>query len=296
MLAAALAGCGQPAASPRTATGVVLLDLGDGHEVARVAAGSDPVAVVVSADGATAYVSDNQPGLVRAIELSSRRVTWTATVGGRPGPLLLSGGRLWVSLYGTGSLASLDPGSGRLLETRPVCPSPGQLVEWRGQVWTLCGGGAAASAAGASLPAPAGFGLAAGPGGLWAAGYDSGEVQRLDAPGRAAPPSGQHPFWLSMTGDGSLLVAAEASDEDRGSGSVSLLEAGGAVRVLAGPRDPDQAVESAGVVYVAAHGDRRVLVLRAGSPEIAWAPGLDPVALAVDPALKLLVVVSDERE
>lgn len=296
MLVTVLAGCGQPAVPPAPGTGLVLLDLGDGREVARVPAGSDPVAVVLSADGATAYVADNQPGLVRAIELRSRRVTWTATVGGRPGPLLLSGGKLWVSLYGTGSLVALDPASGRLLETRQVCPSPGQLAEWRTEIWTLCATGGAASTAGAARPAPAGFGLAAGSGGLWAASYDSGRLVRLDAPGEVVLPPGQHPFWLSVTADGSLLIAAEATDEDRGAGSVSRLDLGGAVRIVAGPRDPDQAVESEGVIYVAAHGDRRVLVLRAGSPELAWAPGLEPVALAVDPALKLLVVVSNERE
>lgn len=254
------------------------------------------MAVTLSADGATAYVSDNQPGLVRAIDLRSRRQAWKAALGGRPGPPLLSGGRLWVSLYGSGSLAALDPSTGRLLETRPACPSPGQLAEWRGQVWTLCGNGGAVSAAGDRLPAPAGFGLAAGPRGLWAAAYGSGRLVRLDVPAEVGLPVGQHPFWLSVTADGSLLVAAEAGDEDRGAGSVTLLAPDAAATVLASPRDPDQAVESAGVVYVAAHGDRRVLVLRGGSLETAWARGLNPVALAADPALKLLVVVSDERE
>lgn len=296
LLAAGLVGCGSPAAGPPTGSGIVLLDLGDGHQVATIAAGSDPVGVTLSADGAIAYVSDNQPGLIRAIDLRARRPAWQAAVGGRPGPLLLSGGRLWVSLFGSGSLVALDPSSGRLLEKRPVCPSPGQLAEWRGQVWTLCGGGGAVSTAGEGLPAPGGFGLAAGEEGLWAAAYGAGRLVRLDVPGEVELPSGQHPFWLSLAGDGSLLVAAEASDEDRGVGRVARLGPDGAVSLLAGPRDPDQAVESAGVVYVAAHGDGRVLVLRSGSPERVWARGLSPVALAVDPALKLLILVTDDRE
>ncbi len=66
---------------------------------------------------------------------------------------------------------------------------------------------------------------------------------------------------------------------------------------LLGARDPDHAVEWDQRIYVAAHGDRQVTVLGKAPGRVShWLRGGAPVAQAVDPALGLLVVVTNARE
>jgi len=101
-----LAGCGTsvPVASnqPYPATGLVLLSLTDGSTRAAASIGSDPVAVTVSIDGATAYVADSSPGDVYAVGLPALKISWKQHVGGAPFGLLLHSGSLYVSLYDGG--------------------------------------------------------------------------------------------------------------------------------------------------------------------------------------------------
>ncbi|HKV88724.1 MAG TPA: YncE family protein, partial [Candidatus Dormibacteraeota bacterium] len=72
------------------ATGLVLVDLKGGAQVASLSVGTDPVAVTVSADGAFAYVADSSPGDVYAVNLAHRAVSWRSHVGGAPFGLLLA--------------------------------------------------------------------------------------------------------------------------------------------------------------------------------------------------------------
>ncbi|MGA8923051.1 MAG: hypothetical protein WB682_07885, partial [Candidatus Dormiibacterota bacterium] len=76
----ALVACGDamsaPAAAPYPATGIVLLSLKDGARVAAASIGSDPVAVIVSDDGTTAYLADSSPGDVYAVRLPGLAVAW----------------------------------------------------------------------------------------------------------------------------------------------------------------------------------------------------------------------------
>ncbi len=64
---------------------------------------------------------------------------------------------------------------------------------------------------------------------------------------------------------------------------------------LATPRDPDQVIMAGARVFVPAHGDEHVLVID-GSATTSWAEGIAPVALAADPLLNLLVVVTNSHE
>jgi DNA-binding beta-propeller fold protein YncE len=257
----------------------------------------DPVAVGLSPDGATAYVSDNAGGKVYAVDLPSLRSRWAATTGGRPGPIFAQGGSVWVSLYGAGQVAELDPARGSLLSRRATGPGPGQIVPQRGELYTA-GKDGVWQVGGARLSPLSGFGLASAGGALWAAAYAAETVDRVADGKTVQLPAGLHPFWLSLAAGGGLLVAAERDVEDSDPGAVLSLEPPDfSPRVLLRAIDPDEVVEAGGRIFVAAHGAREVDVLTpAGGRVGAWARGSSPVAIAVDEPLKSLLVVLDERE
>ncbi len=245
----------------------MLLSLKTGALVAQRSVGDDPLAVSLAPDGQTAYVADNDLGDVFALRLPSLRLAWRTHVGGAPGPMLVIGDSLFVSEYDAGVAAEIDRSTGRVLGTQPVGPHPGELVLWQDRV----------TAAGA------GFGLAEVRGSLWTW-------------GRLPALPGLHPFWLQPGSGSELLVTEEGLPEDAAAGAViSLDTVSGRVTTLAAPKDPDQVVRSGADVFVAAHGDREVLVLRAGR-SFSWARGADAVALAPDAGLGLLVVVTDAAE
>lgn len=246
----------------------MLLDLKTGAVVAQTALGTDPLAVTLAADGRTAYVVDNDLGDVFALRLPSFKQAWRTHVGGQPGGLLLQGSSLFVSRYEAAAITELDATTGRVLSTRGTAPRPGEMVIWQEQLVTS---------------GDHGFGVAVAGDSLWT--YAS---LRL--------PAGLKPFWLQPGSRGELLATAEGTPEDTAAGGVfSIDTASGQATLLATPRDPDEAVRSGDEVFVAAHGDHHVLVLRGGK-QVAWAPGAEAVALAPDAALGLLVVVTDADE
>jgi DNA-binding beta-propeller fold protein YncE len=255
--------------TPKTppAEGVLLLNLETGALIGQRSLGADPLAVTLAPDGQTAYVADNDLGDVFALRLPSLREEWRTHVGGAPGGLLVHDSALYVSEYDTATVAQLDAASGRQVGTQAVAPHPGQLV-WRDGVVTSGGEG---------------FGVAEVGGELWTG-------------GRLRLAEGLKPFWLQAGRQNELLVTAEGSPEDTAPGAVMSIDTNsGAITTLATPRDPDQAIRSGGDVFVAAHGDHEVLVLRDGT-QLHWARGAEVVALAPDPALNLLVVVADADE
>ncbi len=285
-----------PAAAPPPSAGLLLLSLADGSVRAVRALGEDPVAVALSPDGRRAYVSDNAPGIVRAVDLPSLRVLWETQVGGRPGPLLAAGEQVLVSLFEAGQVAALAAADGSPLARHPVGRGPGQLAVVAGAVLVACADGRLWGLDGTSRPAGAGFGLAAGPGGAWTADYADGRLVRAEDGLAVALPPGLHPFWLTAAGGG-VLAAAEGDDEDRDAGAVLELDAGLRLQPRAAARDPDQVEAAGGRLFVAAHADRHVLVVESGSSRRwVWAPGAAPVAVAPDTALGLLLVVTDARE
>lgn len=246
----------------------MLLNLQTGAVVGERGLGADPLAVALAPDGKTAYVADNELGDVFALRLPSLRQAWRAHVGGAPGPMLVAGGSLFVSEYDTGVAAELDRTTGRALGSVPVGPHPGELAVVAGRV----------SAAGG-----AGFGYAVADGAAWT---DS----------RLPQLPGLKPFWLQPGRPHELLVTEEGSPEDTAAGAVLAIDTTtGDVSTIATPRDPDEAVRSGSDVFIAAHGDREVLDLRSGEPA-RWAPGAEAVALAADPQLGLLVVITDADE
>jgi hypothetical protein len=293
--------CGGSA--PATATGeypesgLVLLSLTDGTQRGSGSIGTDPVAVIVSGDGKTAYVADSAPGDVYAVRLPGLQVAWKQHVGGAPFGLLLHSERLFVSLFDGASVVELEPSSGRKLATHPVpqgaavmtTDGAGHVVVagTRGQLNVIDGG---------QLAAGNGFGVALAGGQLWSADYERAELVPAGDDHRVGLPLPLFPFWLAQGGGDTLLIAAEGGTEDSDPGGVfSFDPVTGAFKTLATPKDPDQVLQSGSTIFVPAHGDRDVLAIKDGSSS-AWAPGAAAVALAPDPALGLLVVAVNAHE
>jgi DNA-binding beta-propeller fold protein YncE len=279
-------------------TGLVLLDLKSGAQIATLSVGMDPVAVTVSPDGAFAYLADSSPGDVYAVNLAQRSVKWRAHVGGAPFGLLLAAGHLYVSLFTVAMVDELDIGTGMVLASHPVGQGPAAMAldveghplvaERSGFVASVDGGGV--------IPAGHGYGIATLDADTWTCGYAEATIVRAGDGNTFQVPQGLHPFWLSEGAAGTILIAAEGNDEDADPGGVFMLDPGtGAFTTLARPRDPDQVIESGATVFVAAHGDKEVLKI-AGESTSTWAPGAAAVGLAADLQLNLLVVAVNAHE
>jgi len=288
--------CGPPASSrPQAAppsAGLLLLSLADGSERARLSFGQDPLAVVVDETANIAYVSDNAAGDVYAVALGKPRVIWKTLVGGRPGPLLVSGGHVLTSLYSDAAVAELAAGSGQFLRRYSVGRGPGELA---GEGQVACADGTVWDLAGHTTRAGPGFALAAGPGGLWTSDYDGGALVRVSDGARVSLPPHAHAFWLATGVAHDLLVAAEGDREDQDPGFVLRMGDDLRPRVVGVARDPDQVAEVGGKLFIAAHGDRAVKVVQGGATA-TWSRGAGVVALAPAPQLGLLVVLVNARE
>ena len=92
---------------------VSILDLVNDVRLEDVTVGNQPVAVVVSSDGSTAYVANYGSGTISVISLSTLKETATISVGGSPLSLTLdNNGNLWVG--GTKSLSQVELSSGQV--------------------------------------------------------------------------------------------------------------------------------------------------------------------------------------
>jgi len=278
-------------------TGLVLLSLHDGSVVASEPVGSDVVAVIVSEDGKTAYVADSAPGDVYAVGIPDLQVAWKQHLGGAPFGLLLNRGRLFVSLFSGASVVELDPLSGTKLATDAVPDGPGAMaVDPGGHVVVAGTRGQLTVIGGDRLAAGNGFAVAEAGGRLWSADYARAELVPAGDDHRVGLPLPVFPFWLAPGAGNTLLVAAEGASEDSDPGGVfSFDTVTGSFQTLATPRDPDQVLLSGSTIFVAAHGDRDVLAIKAGLTKV-WAPGSGAVALASDPPLGYLVVAVNSHE
>lgn len=298
----ALVACGggtttSAAARPYPAAGIVLLSLQDGSRVAAATIGSDPVAVIVSDDGTTAYLADSAPGDVYAVRLPGLAVAWKQHVGGAPFGLLLQRGRLFVSLFDGSAVVELDPATGARLASHAVPQGPAEItVDAQGRVAVAGTRGRVDWLDGTWLPAGNGFGIALAGGMLWTADYERAELVPVPEGQRVGLPLPVFPFWLAPGASGTLLIAAEGPTEDTDPGGVFSYDAvSNTFETLARPRDPDQVVQSGSKVLVAAHGDREVLAID-GARTTVWAQGAAAVGLAPDPAAGLLAVVVNAHE
>ena len=266
---------------PYPPVGVMLLSMADGSVKSMAAVGRDLVAVAVSDDGHTAFLADNDPGDVYAVELPTLKLRWKTHTGGAPFGLLVRSGRLQVTLYDEAQVDDLDPVTGRVIATFPAIDHPAAM--------TL-------DAAGELFVAGSGqYGTATVGGDVWTGDYKSHELFDVTHPRRVPLPFSLAPFWLSAGAGGSLLVTAEGADEDADAGGVFSYDTmSGTFKTLATPRDPDQVILSGSTVLVAAHGERSVLAI--GERTTAWATGAAAVALAPDPELGLLVVAANGHE
>jgi DNA-binding beta-propeller fold protein YncE len=290
---------GAPAATTRQypETGLVLLSLKDGAQRAAAPVGSDVVAVIVSDDGKTAYLADSAPGDVYSVRLPELKVAWKHHVGGAPFGLLLHSGRLFVSLFSGALVVELDPTSGAQLATHTVHDGPAVLaVGPDGRVVVAGTRGEVEYLDGTSTPAGNGFAVAVVNGRIWTADYERAELVPVGDDHRVGLPLPVFPFWLAPGAGNTLLVAAEGAPEDTAPGGVfSFDTVTGSFTVLATPKDPDLVAQSGSTIFVAAHGDRDVLVIESGQAT-AWARGAAVVALAPDPALGYLVVAVNSHE
>jgi hypothetical protein len=149
---------------------------------------------------------------------------------------------------------------------------------------------------GTSTPAGNGFAVAVVNGRIWTADYERAELVPVGDDHRVGLPLPVFPFWLAPGAGNTLLVAAEGAPEDTAPGGVfSFDTVTGSFTVLATPKDPDLVAQSGSTIFVAAHGDRDVLVIESGQAT-AWARGAAVVALAPDPALGYLVVAVNSHE
>ena len=297
VVAIACGGPGPPNASPgHPESGVVLLSLNDGSQRASASIGSDPVAAIVSDDGAMAYLADSSPGDVYAITVPHLDVAWKHHVGGAPFGLLLHAGRLFVSLFSGGLVVELDSRTGAQVATHTVHEGPAVLgVAPDGRVMVAGTRGLVDYLDGTSTPAGHGFAVAVVGGQVWTADYERAELVRIGDGHRVGLPLPVFPFWLAAGASGTLLISAEGGTEDTDPGGVFSLDGMGIFKTLARPRDPDQVVQSGSRILVAAHGDHEVLAIDGRQTE-HWAVGAAPVAIAPDPALNVLVVVVNAHE
>jgi DNA-binding beta-propeller fold protein YncE len=295
-----VAACGSTtAAAVVPSSGLLLLDLGSGAQVASLSVGADAVAVALSEDGSVAYVADSAPGDVYAVRLSQRRVLWRSHTSGAPFGVLAHGGRVFVSLYSSTYVDELDPATGHILASDRVTPGPAALtLDATGRVAVAGTHGEVDFLDGSPvMPAGHGFGIASIGGDLWTADYERAELVRAGDLRDVGLPDPLFPFWLSAEPGGKVLVAAEGDPEDTSTGAVYEFDpSSGAFRTLARPRDPDLVVESKDTVFVAAHGDREVLTINTHGAVQTWARGAAAVALAPDPSLNLLVVAVNSHE
>lgn len=256
------------------------------------------MAVIASADGATAYVADSSPGDVYAVTVPALRVAWKAHVGGAPFGLLLHAGRLFVSLFSTGAVVELDPVTGAQLASHPLPQGPAVMsVDAAGRIVVAGTRGQVNYLDGTAIPAGHGFGIAVVDGQVWTADYERAELVRAGDDHRVGLPLPVFPFWLAPgTDKDTLLIAAEGAREDGDPGGVFSLDiATGKFTTLGQPRDPDQVLQVGSKILVSSHGDREVLVMESGRTS-AWAHGAAAVAIAADQALSLLLVVVNNHE
>jgi len=277
-------------------SGLVLLSLDDGSVKGSATIGSDPVAVIVSDDGATAYIADSAPGDVYAVRLPDLKMAWKEHVGGAPFGLLLHRGRLFVSLFSGAAVVELDPRSGAQIASHAVTPGPAVLeVSPDGRVMAAGTRGQVDYLDGTSTPAGHGFGIAVVNSQVWTADYERAELVRAGDGRRVGLPLPVFAFWLAPGASGELLIAAEGGAEDTDPGGVFSFDTNATFKTLARPRDPDQVVQSGSKIMVSAHGDQEVLVIDGGQTH-HWAVGSAPVALAPDPPLNIAVVAVNAHE
>lgn len=284
-------------ASAYPESGLVLLSLNDGSPRGSASVGTDPVAVIVSNDGKSAYVADSAPGDVYGVRLPGLQVRWKQHVGGAPFGLLLHGGRLFVSLFDGAAVVELEPSTGSKLATHPAPQGPAVMTTdatdhvvvagTRGQLNVIDGGQVAAGN---------GFGVALAGGRLWTADYERAELVPAGDDHRVGLPQPVFPFWLAPGAGNTLLIAAEGATEDTDPGGVFSFDTmTGGFKTLAAPKDPDQVVQFGPSVLVAAHGDHDVLSIQDGRTSV-WARGTAPIALAADPSVDVLVVAVNAHE
>jgi len=292
-----LVSCSSSAPAQQHTAGLVLLSLSDGTKKSQATVGSDPVAVIVSSDGATAYVADSAPGDVYAVKLPDLHVSWKAHTGGNPFGLLLHDGRLFVSLFSGAAVVELDPSTGKKTASHAVAAGPGALsLDPSGRVMVAGTRGEIDYLDGTSVKAGHGYAVAVAGSDMWTADYERAEIVRAGDLHNVGLPQPMFPFWLAPCSPGTILVTAEGADEDKDLGGVFAYEpATDTWTTLALARDPDQALVYGDTTFVAAHGDRDVLAIN-GDTVDKWATGVPAVALAPDPQLKLLVVVANDRE
>jgi len=269
----------------------------DGSLKGQKTVGTDPVAVAVSEDGQTAYVADSAPGDVIAVRVAGLTQVWKTHVGGAPFAVLPHGGRLYVSLFAGNAVVELDPSTGKQLASHPVTAGPGALaVDAQGRVMVAGTRGEVDYLDGPSVSAGHGFGIAAIGDQVWTADYERAELVRTGDHLRVGLPDPIFPFWLAPGAGGTLLISAEGPREDTDPGGVySYDPSTGRFLTLAHLRDADKVVESGNRIFVAAHGDRRVLVIEGGHAS-TWAPNTAVVALEADPSTNLLLVVTNAHE
>jgi YVTN family beta-propeller protein len=120
------------------------VDLND-FSVKRIAIGSNPRALQLSADGSLLYATLNLSGQVVALDLTRERVIKRAKTGSAARSLALSddGTALFVVNYGSGTMAKVRTEDFKVTEKRKVCNRPIGITYESAfdRTWVACYGG-----------------------------------------------------------------------------------------------------------------------------------------------------------
>jgi streptogramin lyase len=217
------------------------------------------------------WVSSPRRGEVVQIEPATERVEARVDVGGRPGPIVFGGGRVWVADDDGAGVTAINPAGPRVFR-RGIAPhvAPLRLAFGAGSVWVSSASTGAVRridpvTATAGAPIPVGrhpAGVTVGGGIVWVADSRSGTVTRVDPATRSllgepiavgerpgGIDAGTDTIWVANSGDDTVSRIAIEGGEAAGD------------PVAVGPR-PGAVAVGGEAVWVANNGDGTVTRIR----------------------------------
>lgn len=196
--------------------------------------GASPVAVAVSPDGSTVYVTNFNSDTVSVIDVAAGTETRTIPTGANPRGIAVSpdGSTLWVTNYGAGTVSEIDAASGTITRTITIGTYPYAVVvspDGSTVYASAVGGGLGVidAVSGTSFSVPTGpgpQGLAVAPDGstVYVAVSVADAVWPLDTETNTfgpAIPVGDDPSHVAITPDGATMLVTNYA-----SGTVSQID------------------------------------------------------------------------
>jgi streptogramin lyase/predicted Ser/Thr protein kinase len=254
-----------------------------------IAIGEGPLRLAAG-DGAV-WVTSAPEGTLSRIDPDSREVDFSLRVGEGISGVAVGEGAVWVSSPRDGSVLRVDPDE-RLTTRIPVGGRPGAIVVGGGRVWVADDAGSGVTAINATggrvfkrgiVPHAMPLRLAVGAGGLWVSSASTGAIRRIDLGSAVAgaPISvGRGPAGITV-GGGVVWVANSRADTVTRVDPATRALLGEPIAVGTGPGGIDAGTDT---VWVANSGDGTVNRIEIESGEMLGGPvgvGSRPGAIAV---------------